>query len=137
MKSCFFICKRFLIFCKFIQYTIYWDKTQMLKKSPSDNKNLEKKNSTRFSLGSSNSSVLLLIHNFLHKLKHRVCFSNRECGIFHFWFCFVFIKIYTFVQQNAWTLWLQNIVPFKIKMIKKLHTILLPERSFLSFNKKF
>ena len=30
------------IFWKFIQYTIHWDKTQMLKKSPSDKINITK-----------------------------------------------------------------------------------------------
>ena len=43
---------------------------------------------------------------FLNELKHNVCLSKTVCGIFHFRFCFVFIKVYIFVQQNAWTLWL-------------------------------
>ena len=29
--------------------------------------------------------------------------SKTVCGIFHFRFRLVFIKIYIFVQQNAWT----------------------------------
>ena len=41
---------------------------------------------------------------FLYKLKQKVHFSKTVCGIFHFRFCFVFIKVYAFVQQNAWTL---------------------------------
>ena len=42
------------------------------------------------------------------------------------------------VQQNAWTLWPQNvIIPFKIKTIEKPHTVLLPDLWFLSCNKKF
>ena len=41
---------------------------------------------------------------FLYELKHKVRLS--VCGIFHFRFRFVFIKVYIFVQQNAWTLWL-------------------------------
>ena len=41
---------------------------------------------------------------FLHELKHKVRLSKTVCGIFHFRFRFVFIKVYIFVQQNAWTL---------------------------------
>ena len=36
---------------------------------------------------------------FLCKLKHKVRLSKTVCGIFHFWFRFVFIKVYIFVQQ--------------------------------------
>ena len=43
---------------------------------------------------------------FLYELKHKVCLSKTVCGIFHFRFRFVFIKVYIFVQQNAWILWL-------------------------------
>ena len=41
---------------------------------------------------------------FLHELKHKVPLSKTMCGIFHLRFHFVFIKVYIFVQQNAWTL---------------------------------
>ena len=41
---------------------------------------------------------------FLHELKHNVHLSKTVCGIFHFQFCFVFIKVYIFLQQNAWTI---------------------------------
>ena len=41
---------------------------------------------------------------FLYELKHKVCLSRTVCGIFYFRFRFVLIKIYIFVQQNAWTL---------------------------------
>ena len=41
---------------------------------------------------------------FLYELKHKVCVSKTVCGIFHFQLCFVFIKVYIFVQQNAWAL---------------------------------
>ena len=85
------------IFWKHIQYTIHWDKTQMLKKIP-----LDKINSTK------NTLFFLLqapIHHsftfnlwFLYELKHKVCLSKTVCGVFHFWFCFVFIKVYIFVQ---------------------------------------
>ena len=39
------------------------------------------------------------------------------CEIFHFWFCFVFIKFYIFAHQKAFTLWLWSaIIPFQIKI---------------------
>ena len=42
----------------------------------------------------------------LYELKHKVCLSKTVRGIFHFQFRLVFIKVYIFVHQNAWTLWL-------------------------------
>ena len=41
---------------------------------------------------------------FLYQLKNNVCLSKTLCGIFHFRFQFVVIKVYIFVQQNRWTL---------------------------------
>ena len=41
---------------------------------------------------------------FLYELKYKVQLSKIVSGIFHFRFRFVFIKVYIFVQQNAWTL---------------------------------
>ena len=41
---------------------------------------------------------------FLYELKHMVRLSKTQCGIFHFRFRFVFIKVYIFVPQNAWAL---------------------------------
>ena len=38
---------------------------------------------------------------FLYELKLKVRASKSVCGIFHFRFCLVFIKVYIFVQQNA------------------------------------
>ena len=56
---------------------------------------------------------------FLYELKQKVHLSKTGCGIFHFQFRFNFIKVYTFVQQKAQTLWLYNvIIPFKIKLIE-------------------
>ena len=40
---------------------------------------------------------------FLYELKHKIRLSKGMCGIFHFRFRFVFIKIF-FVQQKVWTL---------------------------------
>ena len=36
----------------------------------------------------------------LCELKHIVYLSETVCGIFHFWFCLVFIKLYIFVQEK-------------------------------------
>ena len=69
--------------------------------------------------------------SFLYELKHRACLF-KSGGIFHFRFRFVFIKVYFFVLQKAWTLWLQNVtISFKIKITHKLHKLLLQELWFL------
>ena len=41
---------------------------------------------------------------FLYGLNHTVRLSKTVCRIFHFQFRFIHIKVYVFVQQNAWTL---------------------------------
>ena len=95
------------IFRKFIQYTINWDKTKLLKK---------------IILGKANVTINALFflsrtpthHNhsfifnlkFLYKLNHMENLSKTGYGIFHFQFLFVVIKLYIFVQQKAWILWL-------------------------------
>ena len=38
---------------------------------------------------------------FLYELKHKVCLSKTVCGVFHFNFRLVFIKVNIFVQQKA------------------------------------
>ena len=38
---------------------------------------------------------------FLYELKHKVRLPKTMCGIFHFRFGFVFIKVYIFALQNA------------------------------------
>ena len=43
---------------------------------------------------------------FLYEVKHKVRLSKTIRGFFHVRFRHVFIKVYIFVQQNAWTLWL-------------------------------
>ena len=50
-------------------------------------------------------TVLLLICDFSMGWGARFV-SLKLCGIFHFRFSFVFVKVYIFVEQNAWTLWL-------------------------------
>ena len=93
------------IFWKCIQYTIHWDKTQILKKFPTD-----KINSTRnvlffLSRAPSHQSFTFSLQS-LYELKGKIRLSKPLCAIIHFRFPFAFIKVYSFVQQNASTLWL-------------------------------
>ena len=77
--------------------------------------------------------VLQPHHSF--ELNHQVQLSKFLCGIFHFWLCFLFIKVCNFVQQNAWT---QNtIIPFKVKTIKKAYWVLFLDLWFLNCSKRF
>ena len=94
----------------------------MLKKIPSDKINGTKNALFFLSRAPTHHSFTFNLR-FLYELKHKVRLSKTVCGIFHFQFRFVFIKVYIFVQQNAWTLSLQNvIILFKIKIIEKSHT---------------
>ena len=125
------------IFWKCIQYIIHCEKTQILKKI-SFGQNKRYKICPLFSFASSNHHNFTFNMRFLYELKHKVHLSKTVCGIFHFRFRFVYIKVYFFVQQNAWTLWLKKvIIPFKIKITEKPHTVLLADLWFLSCNKKF
>ena len=77
----------------------------MLKKCP-----LEKINGTKnalfFLLRAPTHHSFTFNLQFLYELEHKVRLSKTVCGIFHFRFCFIFIKVYIFVQENAWYLWL-------------------------------
>ena len=123
------------IFWEFIQYTIHWDKTQILKKFPSDRIN-STKTALFFLSRAPNHHNFTFNSQFLYKLKHMVHHFKTVRVIFHFRFRLLFIKFYIFVQQKAWTLWLPKVViPFKIKIIEKPHTVLVPDHWFLSCNK--
>ena len=100
-----FWCVKVRVFWKCIQYSIHWDKTQMLKKIPFD-KISGTKNALFFHLRAPTNQSFTFNLWFLYELKYKVRLSKTVCRIFHFWFLFVFIKVYTFVQQNPWTLWL-------------------------------
>ena len=91
------------IFWKYIQYTIYWDKTQNLKKFHSDKIN-GTKNILSFLLGTLTHHSFTFNLRFLYELKHKVRLSKTMCEIFHFRSRFVFVKVCIFVQQNAWIL---------------------------------
>ena len=78
---------------------IPWDKTQMLKKFPSNKINGTKNALFFLSRAPAHHSFTFNLR-LLYELKHKVRLSKTVCGIFHFRFSFVFIKIYIFVQQN-------------------------------------
>ena len=94
------------IFWKCIQYTIHWDKTQMLKKFPSDKINGTKNALFFLSRAPTHHSFTFNLRFLYISWSTKVRLSKTVCEIFHFWFRFVFIKVYIFVQQNAWILWL-------------------------------
>ena len=113
------------------------DKTQIFKKIPSDKMN-GTKNAVCFLSRTSTHHSFIFNLGFLYKLKYKAHLSKTVCGIFDFWFRFVFIKAYFFVWRNAWIIWLWNvIIPFRIKSIENPQTVLLPGLWFLSRNKKF
>ena len=129
------------IFWECIQYIIHWDKTQTLKKMGSfgpfnlSGKVKGPKDSIFFLPWAPTHHSFTFNLRLLHELEHKVRLSKTVSGIFHF----VFIKVYIFVQQNAWALWyfLDIIIPFKTEMIEKPHTISLLELGLSSCNKKF
>ena len=88
------------VFWKCIQYTIHWDKTQMLKKISLDKKN-GTKNALFFLSRAQNHHSSHNHHlQFLYELKCKFRLSKTVCRIFHFWFHFVFIKVYNFAKKN-------------------------------------
>ena len=57
-----------------------------------------------FSFASPTHHGFILNLQFLLELKHKVRLSKNLFGIFHFRFRFILIKVYIFVQENAWIL---------------------------------
>ena len=100
MRYCFLICKSMYILQV---HSIYCDKTQILKKFPLDKVNGTKNAIFFLSQAPAHHSFTFNLR-FFYELKHKVRLSKTVFGISHFRFHFVFIKIYIFVQQNAWTL---------------------------------
>ena len=105
VRSNVFWCVKVCTFWKCILYTIHWDKTQMLKTFPFGQNKRYRKFIFFLSWALAHHSFTFNLR-FLYQLKHKVRLSKAMCWIFHFLFCFVFIKVYIFVQQNARTLWL-------------------------------
>ena len=127
-SNAFFLYVKVCIFWKRTQYTVHWDKTQMSKKFPSDKIN-GTKNALFFLLRAPAHHSFTLNLRVLYELEYKVRLSKTLCGIFHFQFRFVFIKV--FFQQNAWIFWLWNVlIPLKIKIIEKPHAVLLPDLWF-------
>ena len=73
----------------------------MLKKFPSDKLN-GTKNAPFFIPRDPTHHSFTFNLRFLCEMKHKVHLFKTVREMFHFRFCFVFIKIYTFAQQNAW-----------------------------------
>ena len=117
------------VFQKCIQYTIYWDKTQMLKKFPSE-KVSGTKNAMLFLSRAPTRHNFTFNSQFLFELKYKVCLSKILYGIFHFRFRFIFIKDFCSTK-------FMNSLTFRTKITEKPQTVLLPEQWFLSCNKKF
>ena len=75
----------------------------MLKKFPSD-KISGTKNALFLLLWTPSHHSFTFNLRFLDEVKQKVYLSKTACGIFHFRFRFVFMKVYIFVQKDAWTL---------------------------------
>ena len=45
--------------------------------------------------------ITVLLFRFIYELKHQVRLSKTVCGILHFRFLFLLIKVYIFVQQKG------------------------------------
>ena len=108
------------IFWKCIQYTILSDKTQFFRKFPSGKTNNIK-----------NTFLLTTAQKTVQFYFQFVILIWAEAQGSSLWNCvwdypFLMDKVYIFVQQNVWTLWLQNVItPFNIEIIEKPHTDLL------------
>ena len=96
------------IFWKFIQYTILWDKAQMLKKFPLDKMNGTKNALFFLSRALTHNSFTVTLR-FLYELKHKVPLSKMYGGFsfFHFVsfllkFIFLFKKMIFKLQQEVW-----------------------------------
>ena len=105
-----------------------------LKKIPSNRKNVTKKCTLFFS----NSPALLLFDNSYMSWRTRFVFLKVYGGFSIFDFVSFLLK-FVFVRQKVWSLWLylNAIIPSKIKIIEKPHPLLLPGLWILSCNKKF
>ena len=94
------ICKSKYVYSESVFNTLYSDIQQMLKDFSSDKINGTKNVLFFLSRTPTHHSFTFKLR-FPYEVKHKVCLSKTVCGIFHFRFRFVFIKVYIFVQQNA------------------------------------
>ena len=77
------------VFWKCISDTIHWKKNINLKKNPFNKINDTKKALFFLSLAPTHHSFTSNFR-FFYDLKHKVCLSKTVCGIFHFWFRYIF-----------------------------------------------
>ena len=111
----------------------------MLKKFPSDKINVTRRKFF-FLLRAPTHHSITSNSRFLYDLKHKVHLSKRLCDFFYFRFRLIFVKVYIFVQQKAWTLW-KSITPrimiFKLQgKIWKFNDIWVraPQKTYLETN---
>ena len=109
------------IFWKFIQYIIHWDKNQMLKKCLSSKINVTK-NALFFLSRAPTHHSFIFNSQFLFKLKHMVHLSKTVCGIFHFWFRLVFVKLFFCSTKSMDSLTLKH-----HNSLQKPYAVLLPD----------
>ena len=76
---------------------------QALQKFPSDKISVTK-NTLIFPSRAPAHHSFIFNSQFSYELKYETRLSKSVIGIFHFRFSFVFIRVYIFVQQKAWTL---------------------------------
>ena len=94
---------------------------------------LKKKKKNRLNVFNLSNTAFLKIFKFgfggancVYVFKDKTYFLIKST---HFLFCILFIKLYIFFQQKAWTLW-NFIISFKIRIIGKLNTVLLPPKNW-------
>ena len=105
--------------------------TNVNKNSVGQNKQCQKYSPFAF------ASSLLLIRGSSESWNKMFVTPKTVCKISHFRFRSVFIKVSIFVQQNTWTIWLNSvIIPFKIKVIEKSHTVLLHDLWFFKLQQE-
>ena len=89
------------IYWKFIQCKTQWDKTQMLKKIPSDKVTVTK-NSLFFLSRTPTHHSFFFNSQFLYELKHIVHLSKTVFGIFHFRFVSFLLKfVFLFSKKHG------------------------------------
>ena len=125
------------IFWKCIQYTIHWDKTQMLKKFLWTKQIVQNKTSFFFWKLQVITVLLSICCSYMNlsttfvSLKLFVGFSIFNSVSFLLKFIFLFNKMYMD------SLSLNVIIPIKSEIIEKSHTVLFPDLWFLSRNITF
>ena len=93
------------IFRNFIKHTIYGEKANNIKTFSVRQKNVTKNLVFFFHSQAPTHHSFTFNLRLLNWLKQKVHhFSESLSRIFDFWFCLVFTKIFTFVQQKLWIL---------------------------------